>query len=90
MSRQENLAKKERTDRKAIFAERLTALAAAAMILTGLVLISFSNVLWGAGLAALTIAAVIRQRVYEEPLHPALLVLGCVWLFFGLLCWGAS
>lgn len=90
LSRQEDLAKKERSDRRAIFAERLAAVTGAAMILTGLVLISFSKVLWGAGLAALTIAAVIRQRIYEEPLHPVLLVLGCLWLFFGLLCWGAS
>jgi len=65
------------------------------MILTGLVLISFSKVGigqllsgWGAGTSILTIVAVIRQRVYEEPVYPVLLVFGGVWLFFGLLCWG--
>ena len=95
LSRQEDQSKKEATDRKAIFAKRLTAVTGAAMILTGLVLISFSKVGigqllsgWGAGTSILTIVAVIRQRVYEEPVYPVLLVFGGVWLFFGLLCWG--
>lgn len=95
LSRQENQAKNEATDRKAILAERLTAVTGAAMILAGLVLISFSEVGmaqllsgWGAGTSILTILAVIRQRVYEEPLYPVLLVFGGVWLLLGLLFWG--
>lgn len=96
LAKQKHQSKTEKADRKAVFAERLTAVTGAAMILTGLVLISFSEVGigqllsgWGAGTSILTIVAVIRQRVYEEALYPVLLVFGSVWLFFGFLCWGA-
>lgn len=95
LSRQKELSSKETADLRAILAERLAAGIGVVFILSGLILISFSDVGIGhllsktwASLWILTIAAIARQRIYEEALYPVLLCFGIVWLSAGLLLWG--
>lgn len=94
-SKHKDQMRQEAADKRAIIAEWLAGMLGSLAIILGIVLICASEAgpaqllsRMGMSISVLSFVIFAHRKINEEPLYPALFVLGVVWLFAGLFFYG--